>query len=64
MDNKEGTIIAWENGLVAFEHALGRACMECDAERAQVKAVRQDYLARTHAFMSVPKLSINFNRTL
>jgi hypothetical protein len=38
--------------------------MECDAERSQVKAVRQDYLARTHAFMYVPKLSINFNRTL
>jgi hypothetical protein len=33
----------WEDGLAASEHALGRACMECDAERAKTEAVRQDY---------------------
>jgi hypothetical protein len=34
MDSKEGTIIAWEDGLVSSEHALGRACVEHDTERA------------------------------
>jgi hypothetical protein len=32
--SREGIIISWEDGLAAFEHALGRACMECDTECA------------------------------
>jgi hypothetical protein len=34
LDSKEGSIIAWEDGMAASKHALGRPCMECDAEHA------------------------------
>jgi hypothetical protein len=34
--------------------------LEHDAERAQIEAVQQEYLARTHAFSSGSKHSINF----
>jgi hypothetical protein len=40
LDGREGTITTWEDGLVAFEYALGRARMECDAERDRAKAIR------------------------
>jgi hypothetical protein len=50
--------------MVAFECALGRACMERDAERAQAKIVWQDYLDRMRAFTSGSKHYINFTRTL
>jgi hypothetical protein len=38
LDSREGAIVRWEDGLAAFEHALGMACMERDAECAQVEA--------------------------
>jgi hypothetical protein len=37
--SREGAIIAWENGLVASECTLGRACMEHDTKRAQAEVV-------------------------
>jgi hypothetical protein len=64
LDSQEGTIVTWEDGLVASECALGRACREHDAEHAQAEAARQDYLARSHAITSSSKHSINFNRML
>jgi hypothetical protein len=39
LNNREEAIIAWEDGLAAFERALKRACMERDAERAKIEAV-------------------------
>jgi hypothetical protein len=30
LETREGAIAAWEDGLVAFERALGRVRMECD----------------------------------
>jgi hypothetical protein len=38
-DSREGTIVAWEEGLVASELALGRACMEHNMERTQAEAI-------------------------
>jgi hypothetical protein len=38
--------------------------MECNVERAQAEATLQEYLARTHAFTSNSKHSINFNQML
>jgi hypothetical protein len=32
LDNREGAITMWEDGLVAFECALGRACTEREAK--------------------------------
>jgi hypothetical protein len=46
---------------MASERTLVKACMECDAERAQVEVVQQDFLARTCTFSSNSKHSINFN---
>jgi hypothetical protein len=61
LDTRECTIVVCEDGLMAFERTLVKACMECDAERAQVEAVQQDFLARTCTFSSNSKHSINFN---
>jgi hypothetical protein len=49
---------------VASERALGRACMERDAEHAQAEVIRHYYLARMRAFSSDSKHSINFCRML
>jgi hypothetical protein len=38
LDSREGIIAVWEDGLAASEHALGRACVEHDAECAQAQA--------------------------
>jgi hypothetical protein len=64
LDSREGAIATWEDGLVAFKHALGRACMEHKAERTEAEAVRQDYLARMCTFTFGSKNSLNFSRTL
>jgi hypothetical protein len=48
LDRREGTIVAWEDGLAFSMHALGRACMECGVERTQAEVVWQDFLARMH----------------
>jgi hypothetical protein len=45
LDNREGTIVLWEDGLAASEHALGRSCMERDTELTQTEVVQHDYLA-------------------
>jgi hypothetical protein len=47
LDSKEGTIVMWEDGLAAFERALGRACMERNTGCAETEVVQQDYLARS-----------------
>jgi hypothetical protein len=39
LNNREEAIIAWEDGLAAFERALRRACMERDAECTKTEAV-------------------------
>jgi hypothetical protein len=39
LDNREGVLMAREDGLAAFECALGRARMECDGECDQAEAV-------------------------
>jgi hypothetical protein len=38
LDSREGTIVTSDDGLTAFEFALGRACRECDAKGAQAEA--------------------------
>jgi hypothetical protein len=49
----------WEDGLMASESALGRACRERDVECAQAEAAWLDYLARPCAFTSSSKHTIN-----
>jgi hypothetical protein len=46
LDEWENALKATENGVVAIEHALGRAHMECDAKHDWVMAIQQDYRAR------------------
>jgi hypothetical protein len=38
LDSREGTIAMYEDGLLAFEHALGRVHMDHDAKRIRAKA--------------------------
>jgi hypothetical protein len=40
LDSKEGTLMAWEDGLVASECTVGRVQMECDIECDQAEAIR------------------------
>jgi TATA-binding protein-associated factor Taf7 len=40
LNSREEAIVVWEDGLITFERALGRACMERDAECAETEAVR------------------------
>jgi hypothetical protein len=48
LDSRENIRMAREDDLVATKSALGRACMECDAECDRAEAIRQDYRARMH----------------
>jgi hypothetical protein len=54
----------WEGGLTTSECALGRACMEHDAERARTEAIRQDYLTKSGTLTSCTKHSHNFYKML
>jgi hypothetical protein len=56
--------MAREDGLVAFEHAQGRACMACDTECDLAETVRQDYQARIHAHTTNYRRSFDFVRVL
>jgi hypothetical protein len=64
LSSREGSIFSWEDGLTAIERALGRACMEHDAERSQTEVVRQDFLTMSRTLTTSSKHSINFNRML
>jgi hypothetical protein len=64
LDSREGVIVAWKDGLVASECALGRACVERDAKCNRAEAARQDYQARIHAFTAHYRRSFNFNQIL
>jgi hypothetical protein len=46
-DSREGTVAMYEDGLLAFERALGMVCMDHDAKHIWAKATQQDFLART-----------------
>jgi hypothetical protein len=39
LNSQEGVIVAWEEGLVAFAHALGEVHVKRDASRADANAV-------------------------
>jgi hypothetical protein len=60
--SREGSIVAWEDGLATYEGTLGRVCLKCDAERTQTEVVHLDYLNRS--LTSSTKHSLNFNRML
>jgi hypothetical protein len=64
LGSREGAVIAWEDGLIAIECALGRACMEHHAEHAQTEAVQHDYLTKSCTLTSYTKHSLDFNRML
>jgi hypothetical protein len=38
LESREGSIATWEDGLVAFEHALGRVRSEHDVNHVQAEA--------------------------
>jgi hypothetical protein len=64
LDSWDGAIVAWEDGLAAFEHAQGKVRIESDASCIQVEAVQQDFFAQTCASSSRSKRLISLNGTL
>jgi predicted nucleic acid-binding Zn-ribbon protein len=64
LDNQEGVIVAWEDGLAASKCAPRRVCMEHEVECAQTEGVQQNYLAWSCALTANSKYSINLNRML
>jgi hypothetical protein len=64
LESREGAITMWNDGLVAFEHALGKVHMEWDASRVRAEGVRQDFFAQMRASSSRSKQLIGLNRTL
>jgi hypothetical protein len=38
LESREGAILAWQDGLAAFECTLRMVCMECDGSRIQAEA--------------------------
>jgi hypothetical protein len=61
LESREGAIAGWEDGLAAFEHALGRVHREHDTHHVQAEAAQQYYFARTHAFTSQSKQLISLS---
>jgi hypothetical protein len=45
LDSRDGTIIAWEEGLMAYAHALGDVSTGCDADRAGLETTQWDFFA-------------------
>jgi hypothetical protein len=62
LNNTEGIIVAWEDGLMASERTHGRACMEHDTKHTKIEGVRQDCLTKSPIMTSSSKHSLNFNR--
>jgi hypothetical protein len=52
LKSRKGAITAWEDGLVAFECALGRVHTNRDVSCVQDEAAQQDYFARMCTFSS------------
>jgi hypothetical protein len=55
LDSREGAIIMWEDGLAAFECALGEVHTEHDDSRVRAEAVQQDFFAQARASSSRPR---------
>jgi hypothetical protein len=64
LDSREGALLEQEDGMLAFECALGRVRMEYNVECNWVEVVRRDYRARIHTFMTGCRHSFNFDRVL
>jgi hypothetical protein len=64
LDSWESALTAREDNLAASEYALGRVCVECDAECDRATAVRQDYRARLSASTEVQPPMNHFKKLL
>jgi hypothetical protein len=64
LNSQENGLMSLEDDLVAIECALGRVCMECDAECDQDEAVQRDYPAKMRASTTSCQHSLDFDRVL
>jgi hypothetical protein len=55
LDNREGATVAWEEGLVAFVHALGEVHVEHEVSHAHANAVQWDFFSQARASSSRSK---------
>jgi hypothetical protein len=63
-DSRENALMARKDDMVANEHVVGRARMECDAKCDQAEAVRWDYRARMSASIVGCRCSLDFDQVL
>jgi hypothetical protein len=64
LDSREGDIASWEDGLAAFERALGRLHIERNTKCVQAEAAHQDFLSQKCTSSSRYKQLIDLNQTL
>jgi hypothetical protein len=64
LDSREGAIIMWEEGLVAFACTLGEVCAERDASRACADVVPRDFFTQVRASSSWSKQLTDLGRML
>jgi hypothetical protein len=64
LDSREGTVVAWEESLMAFACALGEVSTECDASRARATATLWDYSIHVSASSCQSKWLKAFSRML
>jgi hypothetical protein len=62
LDSREGAIITWEEGLVAFARTLGEVRTERDASRACADAVQWDFFTQACASCSQSDSSLTLAR--
>jgi hypothetical protein len=55
LESREGAIVMWEEGLVAFTRALREVRTKCDASHAHVNAFQRDFFSQAHASGSQSK---------
>jgi hypothetical protein len=64
LDNHEGAIVMWEEGLVAFAHVLGEVHAKCDVSHACADAIQRDFFTQACASSSRSGKLTNLGWTL
>jgi hypothetical protein len=64
LDSREGAIVMWEEGFVAFAHTLGEVHAECDASSARADVIQWDFFTQAHASSSQSDQLTDLGRTM
>jgi hypothetical protein len=64
LESREGTVIAWEERLTSFTHALREGSIECDTSHARAATTLRDYSAQVSASSSQSECLKAFSQRL